>query len=490
MSPLSPLSFFFLIVLLAVGQSTPTDPSYYEAQAVNHFSSDPSSTTYTQRFYESSKYFSGPGHPIFLVMGGEGAIEPSTGLFYPFINEVLASKFGAYVIQPEHRFYGESIPVVNATNDDLQLLMTPEQALHDAVALVNSLRDTLGCTAKGTPTYCPVISVGGSYPGFLSFSMRLLFPQHIDASYAASAPVKFYAQQVDGQEYYDLIAKSAERSLSGCAKSIQSALSDFKASLAEQTYQEVASGLLNICPSIPSYIDDNEKFYHEVQMVIAYTFAGLNMANYPPNDETELYEVCESWTDPDSDWAAKLNFLFETLNEDEDEGACFDLHSQLPAGDKGTISSGDWSGVGTGPDGKMWDYQTCSLLVERIDITETFGDRKWTLDWLNNHCQERFEISPSPSLLASTWGFDDILSTTLSRTLFTNGLNDGWSVGSITETLSEERQLIAMNFPNGAHHSDLSHSDPGPNDTEDIQEGHEKIAALIGEWLIEIMEEE
>ena len=47
-----------------------------------------------------------------------------------------------------------------------------------------------------------------------------------------------------------------------------------------------------------------------------------------------------------------------------------------------------------------------------------------------------------------------------------------------------------MNFPNGAHHSDLSHSDPGPNDTEDIQEGHEKIAALIGEWLIEIMEEE
>ena len=127
MSPLSPLSFFFLIVLLAVGQSTPTDPSYYEAQAVNHFSSDPSSTTYTQRFYESSKYFSGPGHPIFLVMGGEGAIEPSTGLFYPFINEVLASKFGAYVIQPEHRFYGESIPVVNATNDDLQLLMTPEQ---------------------------------------------------------------------------------------------------------------------------------------------------------------------------------------------------------------------------------------------------------------------------------------------------------------------------------------------------------------------------
>mmetsp|Transcript_8716 Transcript_8716/g.17994 ORF Transcript_8716/g.17994 Transcript_8716/m.17994 type:complete len:491 (-) Transcript_8716:51-1523(-) len=482
-----------LALLLAVGphaaQSTPTNASYFDEQIVNHFSAEPHETTYAQRFYESSKYFGGPGHPIFLVMGGEGAIEPSTGLFYPFINEVLASKFHAYVVEPEHRFYGESLPVPNATNSDLKLLMTPEQALRDAVTLVNSLRENLGCTGKGTPTYCPVITVGGSYPGFLSFSMRLLFPQHIDASYAASAPVKFYAQQVDGQEYYDLIAKSAERSLPGCAKSIQTTLSDFKASLAEATYQEVAAELLNMCPrSIPSYIDDNEKFYQELQMVVAYTFAGLNMANYPPNDETELHEVCKSFTDPDSDWAEKLNFLFGTVNEDED--ACFDLHSQLPAGDKATISSGDWSGVGTGADGKMWDFQTCSLLVERIDITETFGARPWTLDWLNDHCQQRFGISPSPNLLASTWGFDDILSTPLTRTLFTNGLNDGWSVGSITETLSEERQLIAMNFPNGAHHSDLSHSDPGPDDTEDIQEGHEKIAVLIGEWLTEIMAEE
>lgn len=108
---------------------------------------------------------------------------------------------------------------------------------------------------------------------------------------------------------------------------------------------------------------------------------------------------------------------------------------------------------------------------------------------MNDHCQDRFGISPSPSLLAETWGFDDILSTPLTRVLFTNGLNDGWSVGSITETLSEERQLVAMNFPNGAHHSDLSHSDPGPDDTEDIQKGHEEIAELLGQWLEEIKKE-
>ena len=34
-------------------------------------------------------------------MGGEGAIPPSTGFFYPFVIDVLAPKFGALVVEPE-----------------------------------------------------------------------------------------------------------------------------------------------------------------------------------------------------------------------------------------------------------------------------------------------------------------------------------------------------------------------------------------------------
>ena len=79
------------------------------------------------------------------------------------------------------------------------------------------------------------------------------------------------------------------------------------------------------------------------------------------------------------------------------------------------------------------------------------------------------------------------MNTGVTNVLFTNGLNDGWAVGSVTETLSEERNLIALNFPNGAHHSDLSHSDPGPNDTADIQQGHKDIADILEKWLKEIV---
>ena len=40
---------------------------------------------WTQRYYTYGRHFRGPGSPIFIILGGEGAIEPSTGILYPFI---------------------------------------------------------------------------------------------------------------------------------------------------------------------------------------------------------------------------------------------------------------------------------------------------------------------------------------------------------------------------------------------------------------------
>lgn len=144
--------------------------------------SDPSSGLYSQRYYASTSSFLGPGHPIFLVMGGEGQITPETGLFYPFVVDTLAGELGAAVLQPEHRFYGESQPAPK-TNENLSRLMTPAQALLDATSLAASFRASHGCGERGSPAYCPVIAVGGSYPGFLAFALRLAHPEVVDASY-------------------------------------------------------------------------------------------------------------------------------------------------------------------------------------------------------------------------------------------------------------------------------------------------------------------
>jgi hypothetical protein len=63
-------------------------------------------------------------------------------------------------------------------------------------------------------------------------------------------------------------------------------------------------------------------------------------------------------------------------------------------------------------------------------------------------------------------------------------LQDGWSVGAVKTNLSDS--LLALNFPNGAHHSDLSHLGPNPDDTDDIKAGYNSIAHILGKWLDEV----
>ena len=70
----------------------------------------------------------------------------------------------------------------------------------------------------------------------------------------------------------------------------------------------------------------------------------------------------------------------------------------------------------------------------------------------------------------------------MSADLFT--LNDGWSTGSVLQNLSAS--LIAINMPNGAHHSDLSHDPPGPQDTPDMTAGRAQAASLLARWLAEV----
>jgi len=48
------------------------------------------------------------------------------------------------------------------------------------------------------------------------------------------------------------------------------------------------------------------------------------------------------------------------------------------------------------------------------------------------------------------------------------------------------QSLVAINMPNGAHHSDLSHDPPGPHDTPDITAGRAQAAGLLAKWLAEI----
>ena len=109
-------------------------------------------------------------------------------------------------------------------------------------------------------------------------------------------------------------------------------------------------------------------------------------------------------------------------------------------------------------------------------------------DWLGvlaKHCAARFEVAPAPRALVGSWGFDaaGLRAQRASRILFTNGLNDGWSVGGFAKDVDVANELLVINMPNGAHHSDLSHGLPGPHDTPDVVEARANATRVLARWL-------
>jgi hypothetical protein len=369
-----------------------------------------------------------------------------------------------------------------ATNEELRDLLSPEQAMADYVMLLRYIQDDLGCsTDRSATNYCPVITIGASYPGFLAAMMRFVYPDVVDIAYASSAPLPLYAQNLNEYAYFDKITNVAEESSPGCAAAVKQTLLDMQEILEEESQHKRVAKEMGICvETLPTYITDIQIFRDAVSMTAGTSFADFNMAYYPPNESQDLVVACKTFQKKGLSSLEKMKAFYQ-LKDDSNVG-CFDLRTEVPEGANATVSSADWSGVGDGNTGRMWDFQTCRDLVVHAGFSKQsmFIPREWTMEWLTEHCEKRFGVTPAPYHMVDMWGFDDLVGNGGSYMLFTNGLNDGWSVASHLEDLSDT--ILALNFPNGAHHSDLGHDWP-LNDTKDIEEGHDQIIEILGGWL-------
>jgi len=495
-------------------------PLYYTDQTVDHFDSN-DGRTYSQRYYKKSKHFGGPGHPILLIMGGESALEPP--MLYPYVHEGLASTFGAFVVSPEHRFYGNSQPVGDETPPSVPEMMatlTPDQALEDAIGLIQAVREVLDCHPdRSHPDYCPVITFGGSYPGFLSAMMRFLYPNVVDGSYASSAPLELYSQAVDSDAYFDKITQVAEAASEGCSEAVRSTLFDLRETLFAsfgddngQSGRENALGAaeaVGFCPSsLPPYIDSVGVFVSEtIQYLVPAIFADFNMAYYPPGPDRALSRACAIFQKAAVSPNDKIRSFFELRHEIEhsrasrgddkttanEEDFCFDLNNELPEGSNARIRGSDNSGSGSGSEGRIWEFQCCKDLIVKAGYSEEsmFLPRPFSYEWHEDHCQTRFPgITVDPHRMNNEWDFSNLTKT--SRIVFANGLNDGWSTSSITNATSVSdamgyHELFVVNFPNGAHHSELNRLYPNPRDTDDIVEGYQTGTEILAGWLDEIV---
>lgn len=474
------------VLFLSVASSLPS-PSFNFTQRVDHFSSD--QRTWTQRWYANDTSFGGPGSPIICIMGGEEALPPSKGILYPSL-VVLAARLGALIIEPEARFFGASQPLSPQPYNTSHLsLLTPQQSLADSAALIEATREARNCTGRNGQPRCPVITAGGSYPGWQALAVRIRYPAVVDMAYSASPALGFYNQAVDPFAYYGRVTDTVARASPQCPDAVRAMLAATLATADKATMIM----RLNLCAPLPDYIaaGDATLLRDELAMVFQYSWANLNMGNYPPPpfQRTRLLAACEAIISdaPTDAWGA-LSAFFGTYSASRGQSApCYNLSSQMPSGPNASVSGGDWSGVGAGDDGSSWDFMTCLYLVSPIgtnNASDMFLPRSWTYEWLNAHCKNRFNVTPQPRTLPDLWGTDeDVLPRVTSHVVFTNGLNDGWSVGGVTRNLSDT--LVSFNMPNGAHHSDLNYIFPNANDTADVMMTRELVAQTLERWLAE-----
>jgi pimeloyl-ACP methyl ester carboxylesterase len=115
--------------------------------------------------------------------------------------------------------------------------------------------DATRSARKSVLTRCTeqVITVGGSYPGFLSAMMRLRYPAVVDMAYSASAPTLLYAQLIEHTAYYQKITESAERAVSGCPAAVRRAFASYL-SLGSKEATVSGLGLCTDPSAMPAYI--------------------------------------------------------------------------------------------------------------------------------------------------------------------------------------------------------------------------------------------
>ncbi|KAL3918899.1 MAG: hypothetical protein SGILL_004026 [Bacillariaceae sp.] len=457
-------------------------------QTVDHFD-DSSDDTFKQKYFTYNKFWKGPGHPIFFVLGGE---DPMDNLITAFAYITMAKKFGATTIGVEHRYFGDSYPVKDYTNEDLIKLMTPEQAVEDFAYAAEWYREKLGCSSdKTSKDYCPIITVAGSYPGFLSAMLRIIHPEIVDIAYATSAPLHLYSHGVDPKTYYDYVTMVADAAVPGCAAAVKQATQEFHdwATTPGETIQEKADAIKICRNGIPKYIaesDSLELFWTEVNEIVTAHFAEANMGYYPPGPEAELQKSCRVFLDEGATMQEKIGNMLTVRDEWKEKG-CFDMYSELPVGKNARISASDWSGMGDGIKAYMWEFLSCQLLPELTQSDESmFYPREWTLKWTGDHCKMRFGMDVDPDRLRNYFGFEDL--TGVDHLLFVNNIADGWSSASVTVP-PPNSGIEVVNVLDGAHCSDFR--GPGKDfDTPAMKAGHKKIEETIGRWLKEIKAEQ
>jgi len=360
--------------------------------------------TFSQRVVIDDQFWS-PGNPIFIFLDGEA---PMTFFGFQEVTPFYwAKQFNAMYISLEHRYYGESLPFLQFTADNMKYLSS-QQALADAAYFIDQHNQTIDNPG-------PWVVFGCSYSGALSSWFRAKYPNSVIASVAPSGPV--FANS-NFTQYFGQFETSCELiGYDSCVSAVQTGVSDISQLLSTPSGISQLEETFNTCKPINT--TDTPNWFFE--LVLMEQVGGSDqMDNAPDWPLNATCDIMTSSTDYVANWAATFG----------NSSSC------------NAFSQTEWIKLSSLPipnSNRAWFWQKCTefgFFKPSYEGTSIFwGDIP--VDPMLGWCEQIFGV---PGLVPDTewtntfYGGYDLKATNV---LFTNGLLDPWHNLSINEATND-----------------------------------------------------
>ncbi|OAY31800.1 lysosomal Pro-X carboxypeptidase isoform X1 [Manihot esculenta] len=436
--------------------------AHYFPQVLDHFTFQPiSSKIFYQKYLINSQYWH-RGAPIFVYTGNEGDIDwfaANTGFLLD-----IAPKFQALLVFIEHRFYGESLPFGENSYDSAETLgyLNSQQALADFAVLIRSLKHNLSSDAS------PVVVFGGSYGGMLAAWFRLKYPHIAIGALASSAPILQFDDITPWSSFYDAVSQDYKEASLNCYEVIKNSWAELEALSAQKEGLIELSRTFRTCKNLHSL----DSVWDWLWSAFVYTA----MVNYPteanfmkPLPAYPVKEMCKI-IDGFPPGASKISRVFAaaSLYYNYSQGEkCFQLEN-----------APDAHGL------HGWNWQACTEMVMPMTCSKEsmFPPSEFDYKEFADRCMKRYGVMPRPHWITTEFGgkrIDQVLKRSGGNIIFSNGMQDPWSRGSVLKTISSS--IIALVTKKGAHHVDFRSATK--DDPDWLKEQRRQEVDIIKRWI-------
>lgn len=396
--------------------------------------------TFQQRWYKNIGYGKTDVPRIIIYIGGEATLTERYITSGSIVE--LSRNTNSYLFSLEHRFFGESMPFDELTTENLAYL-TSDQALEDLASFITYIK-SLYCTNSS----CPVMVVGGSYPGTLSSYFRLKYPHMANFSWASSAPVLVKNEFF---EYDAHLAHVLNRTDPKCYQNTRTLMKGFeehperlKALIGAEKSTNVVSHLSAVSDFIAGMIQ-----YENV-----FKFLGKFCARQHDHpDEAAFFKTFHEFLNVTQDSADDMDDLLKTNASIYTDYA----------------DSRSWSWMTCNEFG--W-FQTASGLLRPYQVNLTYSELV---------CQTLFGVGVAETQeKRRVYGSQKPNSNMI---VFTNGNVDPWSTISISNIENPSLGRYEFYINGSSHCSDLKEA--GSSDTTDLLEKRKRIIQILESWMSE-----